>query len=107
MKDLFKVINKLCLPAQLYLAISTISILALLFQNMNTGSIYCIGHMKAHLPCNKYSVFIFQIFYVIIWTWILQKLCSKGYKSISWLLVLLPFVMMFLMLILMIFQFHI
>ena len=34
MSDLFKTINKICLPAQVYLGISTLSILGMLFQNI-------------------------------------------------------------------------
>ena len=95
-----KTINKLCLPAQLYLAISTISILGLLFQNLGGHNQYCIGKFTADLPCSNMSVFLLKAFYVFIWTCILQKLCKKGYKSISWLIVLLPFVLMFLLLLL-------
>lgn len=102
MSDLFKTINKICLPAQIYLGISTLSILGMLFQNIGQEKKYCIGKYNTNLPCNNMSVFIFKIFYVIIVTWILQKLCARGYKSISWLLVLLPYVFMFVLLLLMV-----
>ena len=102
MSDLFKTINKICLPAQIYLGISTLSILGMLFQNIGQQNKYCIGKYNTQLPCNNMSVFIFKIFYVIIVTWILQKLCARGYKSISWLLVLLPYVSMFVLLLLMV-----
>jgi len=95
MSDLFKTINKICLPAQIYLGISTLSILGILFQNIGQENKYCIGKYNTNLPCNNMSVFIFKIFYIIIVTWILQKLCARGYKSISWLLVLLPIIAMF------------
>ena len=29
--------------------------------------------------------------FVLIWTWFLNFLCSRGYSGISWFLVLLPF----------------
>jgi len=100
MNNILKSVNKLCLPAQLYLAISTLSILGLLFQNMGMQNKYCIGHLSAQLPCSNMAVFVGKILYVLVWTWILQKLCKKGYKSISWLIVLCPFVLMFLILLL-------
>ncbi len=105
MSDLMKAVNKLCLPAQVYLGISTLSILGLLFQNIGQKNVYCIGTLQTNLPCNNMTVFIFKILYMFVVTWILQKLCKKGHKNISWLLVLLPFVSMFLMSILMVLYF--
>jgi len=32
--------------------------------------------------------------FIAAWTWFLNFLCSKGYKGISWFLVLLPFLLM-------------
>tara|TARA_Y100000816_G_C25986623_1_gene515324 strand:- start:101 stop:418 length:318 start_codon:yes stop_codon:yes gene_type:complete len=101
MNNILKSVNKLCLPAQLYLAISTLSVLGLLFQNMGMQNKYCIGHLSTDLPCNNMVVFIGKVLYILVWTWILQKLCKKGYKSVSWLIVLFPYVLMFLVLLLM------
>ena len=101
-----KAVNKMCLPAQLYLGISTLSILALLFQNIGQNNTYCTCSFESRLPCSNMTVFIFKILYIIIFTWILQKLCAKGYKSISWLLVLLPFIFMFFLLMVMILSFN-
>ena len=100
MNNILKKVNKLCLPAQLYLAISAFSILGLLFQNIGMQNKYCIGQLSTELPCSNMVVFIGKILYVLVWTWILQKLCKKGYKSISWLIVLFPYVLMFLVLLL-------
>ena len=36
-----------------------------------------------------------KILYIIIWTFILDYLCRKGYSKVSWLLVLFPFIIMF------------
>jgi len=107
MDSFFRTINKLCLPAQIYLGISALSILAMLFQNIGQKNRYCLGNMDTHLPCNNMSVFIFKAFYVMIVTWILQKLCSRGYKNISWLLVLLPYVFMLTLLVFMVLFFKV
>ena len=32
--------------------------------------------------------------YIIFWTFILNAICKAGYKSISWFLVLLPFLLL-------------
>jgi hypothetical protein len=37
-----------------------------------------------------------KLVFAFIWTFILGGLCDKGYKSISWFLVLLPYILMFL-----------
>ena len=96
-----KTINKLCLPAQLYLAISTLSVLGIFFQNIGMQNKYCIGNFSTELPCNNMVVFVVKTMYILVWTWILQKFCKKGYKSIAWLIVLLPYVLMFLIILLM------
>ena len=61
MEDFFTAINKMCLPAQLYLGISVLSILALLFQNIGQNNVYCIGSYESRLPCSNMTVFIFKI----------------------------------------------
>ena len=45
------------------------------------------------------SILVKAIF-VLIWTWFLNFLCSKGYGGISWFLVLLPFIMIIVVLVL-------
>jgi len=45
------------------------------------------------------SILVKAIF-VLIWTWFLNFLCSKGYGGISWFLVLLPFIMIIVILVL-------
>ena len=40
---------------------------------------------------------IFEIFYVLGWTYLLNILCKKGHTQLSWLLVLLPFIAMFIL----------
>ena len=70
--------SKLCTPAKIYFAIAVI---ATLFDLYNGASI----------------MFAFwEIFFAFIWTFILGWLCDQGYKSISWFLVLLPYILMFL-----------
>jgi hypothetical protein len=70
--------TKLCNPAKLYLVVSVLGLVYGLFQRF---SIVTLG-----------TNFIF----VILWTMVLNWLCSVGMKMISWILVLLPYLMMFL-----------
>jgi uncharacterized membrane protein YiaA len=95
--DVWKMYNKLCLPAQVYLVLSLFSLFVLFYQNMTNPYEYCIGLFKANTNCNNKVFFIFKIIYIAIWVLILQKLCSKGYSTISWIIVLLPILGMFIL----------
>ena len=70
--------KKLCTPAKIYFGLSLLSCIIMLFNRMPFLSIFS------------------RLFFAFLWTVVLSWLCSKGYKSISWFLVLLPFIMMFL-----------
>ena len=64
-----------CTPAKIYLTIAVIVSFIQLF-----------------------SVLVFIVFinflFAIFWTYILGWLCNKGFSSVSWFLVLLPYVVM-------------
>jgi small-conductance mechanosensitive channel len=40
--------------------------------------------------------YLIQAVFIVLWTWVLSYLCRKGFSSLSWFLVLLPWVLMFL-----------
>ena len=64
-----------CTPAKIYLTIA---------------AIYCIIQLFA-VPV----VYVLINFgFALIWAFILQWLCGKGFSSVSWFLVLLPYVAM-------------
>jgi hypothetical protein len=67
--------SKYCTPAQLYLVLGTIGIIA--------------GFV------NSFSVetLLTNTLFLVIWAWVLNWLCSKGLQAISWVLVLLPFIL--------------
>jgi predicted PurR-regulated permease PerM len=73
MKEFF---NKLCTPAKIYFAIAVIAAIFALFSG------------------NGIIAITIKLFFAFIWTFILEWLCKKGYKSISWFLVLLPYIIM-------------
>ena len=76
-------IMSLCPPALLYLTLYVISVIAQVI-----GGNFGVGMAIAGLVM------------AIIWTWLLNYLCSKGYQGISWFLVFLPFVIIILILVL-------
>lgn len=67
--------SRFCTPAQLYLILAGISLLTAFFNNFQVITLVVNG------------------IFVLIWGWILNWLCSKGLKAISWILVLLPFIL--------------
>ena len=69
--------SRFCTPAQLYLILAGISLLSAFFNNFQVITLVVNG------------------IFVLLWGWILNWLCSKGLKAISWILVLLPFILFF------------
>ena len=72
----------LCIPALIYFILSVIAIIGMIF----TGFLI--------IPI------LFKIIVVLIWTWLLNYLCSIGYGGLSWFLVLFPYIVILLMVIL-------
>ena len=71
-----KEFSKLCTPAKIYFAIAVIASIVMLFKGVSF-----------------LAVFVKMIF-AFIWTFVLGWLCNKGFKSISWFLVLLPYIIL-------------
>lgn len=93
-RETSKKFGKLCPPAQVYLVISIVAFLTILFQNSSDSTMYCIGKYNISCP-NNAVFFLMKAIYIAIWVFILQKLCSGGYTTASWILVLLPIIAMF------------
>lgn len=70
--------SKLCTPAKIYFAIAVITAVFALFNGASM------------------MMEFWKIIFAFIWTFVLGWLCDKGYKSISWFLVLLPYIIMLL-----------
>ena len=89
-------IKRICTPAYVYLVISTISIVLMIIQNAGNTNTYCLGNY-ACVVSNTAWVFAGKAFYVILWTFVLNLICSYGYRNISWFLVLFPFILFFIL----------
>ena len=92
-----KIFKSLCTPAQLYLGISVLTVLSQCYQNIGNPNSFACGLMKANSPINNAVYIVFEVVYVLVWTYLLNLLCKKGYSKISWLFVLLPFLAMFIL----------
>ena len=69
---------KLCTPAKIYFAIAVFAAIVELFNGYGILAIFL------------------KLVFALIWTCILGWLCKKGYHSISWFLVLLPYIVILL-----------
>ena len=78
---MLKLFKELCNPAKLYFVIAMLSVLFGIFANFRVFFI------------------LTKIVFAFIYTLILNFLCKKGYKSFSWFLVLLPYILILIVLI--------
>ena len=69
----------ICVPAMLYLILAVIGLITMA---MKSCGALCL---------------LFKVLFIGIWTWFLNFLCKSGYTTISWVLVILPFIMFILM----------
>tara|TARA_Y100000389_G_scaffold134767_1_gene132234 strand:+ start:3601 stop:3933 length:333 start_codon:yes stop_codon:yes gene_type:complete len=98
--------NKLCVQAKVYLGVSLLSIIALLVQNMSCGrNYYKCGHLGADLKYDKWVFFAVKVVYVLIWTYLIDLLCKNNHSKFAWLFALMPFLGMFVLILLVIFQY--
>lgn len=87
-------LKDLCTPALLYFIISIVGLLMAAVQNLGNQESYTLGSFSCRVP-NTTFMFILQFIYILFWTWILNLICKDGHIGISWLLVLFPFILMF------------
>lgn len=90
-------LKKLCPPAFVYLILSMVVIFVMAFQNLGSDKVYCLGSFSCDVS-SVYLIFILKIIYVLFWTWVLNLICRAGAPGISWLLVLFPVILFFLLL---------
>jgi len=89
-----KSLKELCTPALVYFIISMVALAIVFLQNIGNSNSYHLGSFSCRVP-NTMVVFIVKVIYVLFWTWILNLICKDGHTGISWLLVLLPFILLF------------
>jgi hypothetical protein len=84
----------LCTPAFVYVLLSSIGIIILAYQNYGNQNLYCVGNVNCPVQSTTLA-FVAKILYVLFWTFILNTLCSYGYYKLSWFILLLPFILFF------------
>jgi hypothetical protein len=92
-----KNINQLCTPSYIYFIISTIGLALAAIQNLGNTQMYALGNFSCRVP-STIAVFVFKLVYIMFWTWVLNLMCKDGHNDVAWLLVLFPFILLFIIL---------
>lgn len=89
-----RTLKELCTPAALYFIVSMVAFILILLQNIGNKHKYCLGNFSCNVP-NTMAIFIVKFIYILFWTYILNLICKDGHSGLSWLLVLLPYILLF------------
>lgn len=83
-----------CTPARIYLGISVVALILIIIQNFANPdkSQLCVGAHKCTMPY-KGLVLFFKVVYMLFWTWLLNFLCRKGLRSLAWVILMIPFLL--------------
>jgi hypothetical protein len=96
--------DNLCTPAQIYLIVSFILMVLSYFGlnaisqqiTLNQSNNSFLQSLNFTYQKDTRTSYLIQAVFIVLWTWILSYLCRKGFSNLSWFLVLLPWVLMFL-----------
>jgi len=87
--ELKKFIKSLCTPAYIYFIIAMLGLLMTILKNLmrkNRDHFFSIRSL---------IIYILKFVFILFVSWILNSLCKSGYSSISWIILLLPFIILF------------
>ncbi len=90
-------LNQLCTPAAFYFIISIFGLVIITFQNVGNKKRLNLGCYSCNVP-STLMILVGKLLYILFWTWVLNLICKDGHSTISWLLVLLPFIFAFIIL---------
>jgi hypothetical protein len=96
-------LKKMCGPAHFYLVISLFFIFIAAVQNMGSTNVYCLGSLTCDVTSTT-LIFVVKLIYILFWTWILNLMCGTGATKFAWGLVLMPFILMFVLLLSMMYR---
>ena len=88
-------LRNMCTPATIYFMISVIGLVLVAITNSDSEEL-CIGDYNCYVGNNS-IIFILNAVYILFWTFILDLMCKSGYSSLSWFVLLLPFVILFIL----------
>jgi hypothetical protein len=87
-------VQSLCTPALVFFIVSVISLFIMIFDNLENTHSYCIGNVSCNVP-NTSMIFITEIVFLVLWTWLLNFICSRGYPNVAWFILLFPYILLF------------
>jgi hypothetical protein len=85
-------LRKMCTPATIYFAISLIFLIIMGLNNLQEVDRLCLGNYSCYVG-NNAMIFILNAIYILFWTFILDLMCKNGYTALSWIVLLLPFIL--------------
>lgn len=104
-QNVMKWVNTLCPPARLYFLLSvTLLVLSVIQNLLGVGTTRRVGRGKNRICLGMYDcrssvhpivMFILQMLYIFVWSWVLNQICKAGYTNISWFILFLPFIAFF------------
>lgn len=89
-------LRKLCTPSYVYLVISSVALIVMLYQNIGNVNTYCLGDYSCSVSSTA-MIFIIKAVYILFWTWMLNLMCKANATNIAWLVLLLPVIIMFIL----------
>jgi len=89
-------LKNLCTPSYIYLIVSSIALLVMLYQNIGNIDKYCVGAYTCTVSSTA-MIFIIKAIYILFWTWVLNLICRAGAPGIAWIVLLLPIILMFIL----------
>jgi hypothetical protein len=86
-------LSNVCTPASVYFVLSIITLIVMVMQNLGHPTSYCIGRFSCNVT-DVSMLFLMKFVYILFWTWLLNIICREGFEGISWVLVILPYILM-------------
>ena len=87
---------KFCTPAKIYLALSVLSLIALILGNAKKPNEMTLGDYSCEMSESlKMIIYILKVVYILFVAVILDSLCKNGYEMLSYGLVFFPVVAWF------------
>ena len=92
---IFNFLSNLCTPAKLYFFISLILLAVSLYYDItrNEKDKICLGNLSCKIQ-SKPMFYVLNIFFILLWAFILNLLCRYGWSKLSWFLFLFPYIIL-------------
>ena len=85
----------LCTPSKIYLVVGIILLSISLYYDItkNDTDKICLGNLSCKIQ-SKPVFYVLNIFFILLWAFILNILCRYGWSKLSWFLFLFPYIIL-------------